>query len=205
MTIAGRKRGRPRFDRPSIDQGTPEQQARRQAIAGGGDPALSEHPLGIMLARDLISREQYEAGCQYATLYFQTVAPTTISVAAHYRRMLAEGGGAAEIGEEDLQRLQALFRLGKNRLLAAGRRVSIATENIAVFGRPARFLSRSAKMTLKRGADFAELQAVLDGLSVLVACYGRGAGRRGRLEMHKAPSMQGRRRGRPVGSGARQP
>jgi hypothetical protein len=205
MTIAGRKRGRPRFDRPSIDQGTPEQQARRQAIAGGGDPALSEHPLGIMLVRNLISREQYEAGCQYATLYFQTVAPTTVSVESHYRRLMAEGGGGQEIEEEDLRRLQALFRLGKNRLLAAGRRISIATENIAVFGRPARFLSRSSKMTLKRGADFVELQAVLDGLSVLVACYGRGAGRRGRLETHKAPSMQRRRRGRPVGSGARQP
>jgi hypothetical protein len=203
MTIAGRKRGRPRFDRPSIDQGTPELQARRQAIAGGGDPALSEHPLGIMLARDLISREQYEAGCQYGTLYFQAVAPTTVSVESHYRRLMAEGLRGQEIGK-DLQRLQALFRLGKNRPLAAGRRVSIATENIAVFGRPARFLSRSAKMTLKRGADFAELQAVLDGLSVLVACYGRGAGRRGRLEMHKAPSMQGRR-GRPVKSAARQP
>ena len=142
-----------------------------------------------MLARDLISREQYEAGCQYATLYIQTVAPTTVSVASHYRRLLAEGGGGQEIEEEDLRRLQALFRLGKNRLLAAGRRVVAATENIAVFGRPARFLSRSATMTLKRGADFAELQAVLDGLSVLVACYGRGAGRRGRLETHKSPSM----------------
>jgi hypothetical protein len=200
MTIALSKRGRPRFDRPSIDQGTPEQQVRRQAIAGGGDPALTEHPLGIMLARDLISPEQYEAGCQYAMLYYQTVAPTSVSVAAHYRRMLAEGGGGAEIGEESLERLQALFRLGKNRLLAAGRRVSTATENIAVFGRPARFLSRSASMKLQRGADFAELQAVLDGLSVLVACYGRGAARRGRLEMHRPPSMQKRGRGRPLGS-----
>jgi hypothetical protein len=152
--------------------------------------ALTEHPLGIMLARGLISREQYEAGCQYATLYIQTVAPTTARVASHYRRLLAEGWGGQEIAEEDLCRLQALFRLGKNRLLAAGPRIVRATENLAVFGRPARFLSRSAKMTLKRGPDFAELEAVLDGLSVLVACYGRGAGKRGRLEMHRAPSMQ---------------
>ena len=33
MTHAWRKRGRPRFDRPSNDQGTPEQQARgREAL-----------------------------------------------------------------------------------------------------------------------------------------------------------------------------
>jgi len=201
MTHAWRKRGRPRFDRPSNDQGTPEQQAKRSALAGGADPALTEHPLGIMLARDLISREQYEAGCQYATLYIQTVAPTTVSVASHYRRLLAEGGSGQEIEEEDLRRLQALFRLGKNRLLAVGPRVVRATENIAVFGRPARFLSRASTMSLKRGADFAELQAVLDGLSVLVACYGRGAGRRGRLETHKSPSMREARR--PGTSGAR--
>ena len=47
MTIAWRKRGRPRLDRPSNDQGTPEQQAKRSALAGGADPALTEHPLGL--------------------------------------------------------------------------------------------------------------------------------------------------------------
>jgi hypothetical protein len=56
MTTAWRKRGRPRFDRPSIDQGTPEQQARRRALAGGGDPALTEHPLGICSRLSVVVR-----------------------------------------------------------------------------------------------------------------------------------------------------
>jgi len=194
MTGAWRKRGRPRLDRPSLDQGTPEQQARRRTLAAGKDPALTEHPLGLMLARGLISVEQHEAGSYYAMLYGRAVARTDLSVAALYRRLLREGGCGKQIDEEDLVRIQALYRLGKNRLLAAGRRISVATENIAVFGRPARFLSRSASRNLKRGADFAELEAVLEGLSVLVACYGRGAARRGRLEAHRSPSMQGARK-----------
>jgi hypothetical protein len=199
MTGAWRKRGRPRFDRPSIDEGTPEQQVRRQALAAGGDPALTEHPLGLMLARGLISIQQHEAGCYYAMLYGWAVGRTDVSVASLYRRLLAEGWHGKEIDEEDLTRIQALYRLGKNRLLAAGRRISTATENIAVFGRPARFLSRSAGGRLMRGADFAEFEAVLEGLSVLVACYGRGAKRRGRLDAHRPPSMgRGGRREKPL-------
>jgi hypothetical protein len=199
MTGAWRKRGRPRFDRPSIDEGTPEQQVRRQALAAGGDPALTEHPLGLMLARGLISTQQHEAGCYYAMLYGWAVGRTDVSVASLYRRLLAEGWHGKEIDEEDLTRIQTLYRLGKNRLLAAGRRISMATENIAVFGRPARFLSRSAGGSLKRGPDFAEFEAVLEGLSVLVACYGRGAKRRGRLDAHRPASMgRSGRRGKRV-------
>jgi len=184
-----RRRGRPRLDRPSADPGTPELQARRKLLTSGGDPVLAEHPLGVMLARGLISSEQHEAGCYYAMLYARCVGRTNLSVAPIYRRLLAEEGRGREVTEEEQRRDQALFRLGKNRLLAAGRRVAAATENIAVFGRPARFLDRHGGGPLKRGADHAELEAVREGLCVLVACYGRGARRRGRIEAHRAPSM----------------
>jgi hypothetical protein len=78
---------------------------------------------------------------------------------------------------------------GKNKLLAARRRVCEATENLGVFGRAARFLDSRQTAQLRRGADYSEFQAVLDGLAVLVACYGRGAGRRGRMETHRAASL----------------
>jgi hypothetical protein len=74
-------------------------------------------------------------------------------------------------------------------LLAAGRRVCEATENLAVFGRSTRFLDSRQTAQLRRGADYSEFQAVLDGLAVLVACYGLGAGRRGRMETHRAASL----------------
>jgi len=83
------------------------------------------------------------------------------------------------------------FRKGteKNRLLAAGRRVCEATENLAVFGRAAHFLDSRQTAQLRRGADYNEFQTVLDGLAALVACYGRGARRRGRMETHRAASL----------------
>src|SRR5262249_42342605 len=195
MNMAWRNPGRPRLDRPSCDQGTPELQARRRALAGEGDPVLAEHPLGVMLARGLISAEQREAGCYYALLYRRAVGRPDLSVASLYRQLMGEGGSGREMEEESLVRFQSLYRLGKNRLLAAGRRVAAATETLVVFGRPARFLGRAARMPLKRGADHAELEAVLEGLSVLVACYGLGARRRGRMEAHRPPSLSHRTTG----------
>src|SRR6266403_5654398 len=189
MATTWRKRGRPRLNRPSNDGGTSELQARRAALVGAGDPALAEYPLGIMLARGLISPEEHEAGCYYAALYAKAVARTSLSCAHIYRRMLAESGKAQELDDKSQEHIERLFRHGKNRLLAAGRRVCEATENLAVFGRAARFLDNRQTARLRRGADYSEFQAVLDGLAVLVACYGRGAGRRGRMETYRAPSF----------------
>ena len=187
-----RKRGRPKLDRASHDSGTPEAQARRALLASGGDPALTEHPLGIMLARGLISAEEHEAGGYYAMLYAKAVARTHLSSAHIYQRMLAESGRATTLDDKSQEHVERLFRQGKNRLLAAGRRISEATENLAVFGRSARFLDRSRPADLRRGADFAEFQAVLEGLAVLSACYGRGARRSGRMETHRAASLASR-------------
>ena len=52
-----RRPGRPRRQAAATDRGTPEAQARRALLAGSADPALSESPLGVMLARGLIARE----------------------------------------------------------------------------------------------------------------------------------------------------
>ena len=186
-----RPRGRPKTDRPDTDLGTPEAQARRALLAGGGDPALTEYPLGILLACGLIGREQHEAGCHYGYLYGRAVGRTQLSCAAIYDRLAAEANtGRPAANEDEERRHQDLFRLGKNRLLAMGRRVCDATENLVVFGRAPRFLD----LTGRRGAaarrgDAAELAAVQAGLDALVACYGRGAGRRGRMDSYHAPSM----------------
>lgn len=185
------RRGRPRQDRPETDLGTPEQQARRAVLAASGDPALSEYPLGLMLARGLVGREQHEAGCRYGFLYGRVIGKGEVSCAGIYDRLAADVRPDRPMASEESEaRDQALFRLGKNQLLAGGRRVCDATENIVVFGRPARFLDLHGRRgAAARRGDAAELAAVLAGLDALVACYGRGAARRGRMEAHKAPSM----------------
>lgn len=186
-----RRRGRPRLDRPDIDPGTPELQARRAALAGDGDAALSEYPLGLMLARGLIGREQHEAGCRYGFLYGRAIGKGTLSCAGIYDRLAAEVRSSGPVTSEAQEaRDQALFRLGKNQLLAAGRRVCDATENAIVFGRMPRFLLEAGwRGAGARRADSAELAALVTGLDALVACYGRGAARRGQMAAHKAPSM----------------
>jgi len=108
-----RKRGRPKLDRPSQDGGTPELQARRTALVAGGDPTLAEYPLGIMLARGLISAEEHEAGCYYAMLYARAVARTSLSCAHIYRRMLAESGRSTALDDKSQEHVERLFRTGK--------------------------------------------------------------------------------------------
>src|SRR6185369_8353700 len=76
-------------------------------------------------------------------------------------------------------------------LLAAGRRVCDATENLVVFGRLPRFLDTAGRRgAAARRADAVELAAVRTGLEVLAACYGRAASRTGRMETHRPASLR---------------
>lgn len=51
--------------KPAIDRGTPEYQSRRMWAAGGGNPELTWHVLGILRAHDQITEDQYRAACEY--------------------------------------------------------------------------------------------------------------------------------------------
>jgi hypothetical protein len=114
---SGRPAGRPRQERAPIDHGTPELQAHRERLAGAGDPAAAESPLGLMLARGLIEREQHDAARYYAFLYRQTVGRTHLTCDPHYRQMLADTGRAAGgRGEAEQAALEARFRQGKGAL-----------------------------------------------------------------------------------------
>jgi hypothetical protein len=184
------RRGRPSRNGPVVDRGTPELRAHRERLAAGGDPALTEYPLGLLLARGLVSREQHEAGCYYAFLYGRSIGRTQVNCSYLFGAQAAGYADRHDLTEAELAKLQALFRQGKNRLLAAGRRVCDATENLVVFGRLPRFLDGGRRRPQSAWrADEAELAAVRLGLEVLVACYGRAAGRLGRMELHKSPSL----------------
>jgi len=184
------RRGRPRRAEAAVDKGTPEQQARRIRLAAGGDPAMTEYPLGLLLGRQLITGEQHEAGCYYAYLYARTIGGGQVSCGFLYQQVASVWTGPEEVSEETQAKIESLFRLGKNRLLAAGRRLCDAAENVVVFGRMPRLLNtRGRRPDSAWRADATELEAIRRGLDVLVACYGRAAGRTGRMEAHKAPSM----------------
>lgn len=184
------RRGRPNRNRPVIDRGTPELRAHRERMAAGGDPVLAEYPLGLLLARGLVNREQHEAGCYYAFLYGRTIGRTQVNCSYMFGAQAAGYADRHDLTEVELARIQSRFREGKNRLLAAGRRVCDATENLVVFSRMPRFLDAGRRRPAAAWrADESELSAVCLGLDVLVGCYGRAAGRLGRMELHTSPSL----------------
>ena len=114
---SGRRAGRPAMNRPAVDPGTPELLARRARLAAGGDPSLTESPLGILLARGLIGREQHDSGRHYASLYRQSVGRTQLSCDRHYSQLIVDGGRTVEPRDEVAQaRIEARFRLGKGAL-----------------------------------------------------------------------------------------
>lgn len=61
------RRGRPKIDRPKIDLGTPELQAKRLA-ASPHDATLSTTPLDVIKARGIISDEAHTAATYFAAL-----------------------------------------------------------------------------------------------------------------------------------------
>lgn len=165
------KDGRTQRQRPSQDHGTPEAQAHRLALVGSADPVLAESPVGVLLARGLITGEEAAAARAYAWLYARAVRrpyPPLVSLEALH----ADGGRPGLVESDDEGRVQEAFRRGKNRLLAAGRRCSDAVERVVVFGELPRFLMP--------GRSDRERQAVLHGIAVLAACYGRVDKRSGR-------------------------
>ena len=114
---SGRRAGRPAMNRPAVDPGTPELLARRARLAAGGDPSLTESPLGILLARGLIGREQHDSGRHYASLYRQSVGRTQLSCDRHYSQLIVDGGRTVQPRDEAAQaRIEARFRLGKGAL-----------------------------------------------------------------------------------------
>jgi hypothetical protein len=70
MYMTKKRRGRPRQNRPIIDQGTKELQQKRNAVVHG-DPALAESLLGILYGCQLISQPLYEAGRFFGELGYR--------------------------------------------------------------------------------------------------------------------------------------
>jgi hypothetical protein len=159
------RRGRPRKERTASDRGTPEIQAYRRKLASGGDPAMAEYPLGMLRMRELIDRDQLEAGCRYAYLYRQAVGRVQVNCDHLYRELLAVSGSGSERPEDQQARIEAQFRAAKRRLLAEGRRICEATEDVAVFGRiPLIFHGGAAG---KAARQLSAIRAGLDALAVL--------------------------------------
>lgn len=116
---------RKRKPRPP-DLGTQEAIAHRIRLVGDGNPQLASYPLGVLLARKLITQDQHNAGLRYAGLS---------------KEILRIGPRQPTIGtepdDEAAARMMAQWRALCVYLLAAGRDVKAATDQVCVYERAA--------------------------------------------------------------------
>ena len=112
---------------------TPEFIEKRLALAGGGDPQSCGYPLGVMMTRGWITRDDHDAGLHYANLYRRkngSVTPTSVNVES--------GGQTTNPPGEHGRFLKGIsvtpeFKAAKHALLQCGRGVVLAVEAVAVF------------------------------------------------------------------------
>lgn len=157
-------RGRPRTARPKVDRGTPELRAKRQAMVGGADPVLAEHPLGILYARDILDADQYRAGLRYAFLFGKVYGRTTAATGEMER--LSGGDAGPDLSDRDAERYEADLRRARTCLLAVGRAAKDAVDNAAVYERLPAWLFRG------RPAPGAR-RPLVEGLRALDALFTR--------------------------------
>lgn len=157
--VFGSKRGRPKTRIPGPDRGTPEQQLRRLKLIGDADPALASYPLGVLMAKRLITQDEHNIGLDYAR---------------HYRIVIGKDRGptgVAEVPDEVLIEMQARFDQMSRALKQAGRRSKDAVDNVAVFER---FPSWLFRRTVRK-SDAANLEAIRIGLRALDSTFKRKA------------------------------
>jgi len=126
-------RRRARTRTPEPDQGTPELRAKRQALVGAGDPALSAHPLGVLLAQGAIDDAHYRAGLRYAFLYGKVFGRTKI--VAHYADRYLGTVDYAELDDTQAARFESALRECWRMVAPLGARAKRVLDDIAVYER----------------------------------------------------------------------
>ncbi|MGE3476953.1 MAG: hypothetical protein AB7H70_14220 [Rhodospirillaceae bacterium] len=116
------KRGRPKFNRPDIDCGTPELIAKRAFLTGGADPSYAEHPLGILYVRGYLSddheqsRRMYVAGMEFGFLWGRVFKPPFAQSLMSQFVPSGEGGAWDEAATADAEaRLKRVVSVLKER------------------------------------------------------------------------------------------
>jgi hypothetical protein len=145
------------------------------ALVDGGDPALSAHPLGVLLARQVIDADHYAAGVRYAFLFGKVFGRTKI--VAHYADILVGSRDRVDLSESDATRYEAALRRCWHAIAPLGIQAKRLLDDVAVYERfPAWALSDRAS-----GGDHQDRRLLRSALSIL-------AGRTGGHLGHTKPS-----------------
>lgn len=157
------------------DLGTPEGQEKRRALVGDADPALATCPLGVLLARGIIDREQYEAGERYAFLRWSGVgkpfARTTWP--SEVRGVILEAAHPAT-GLTRREQNERRYQEVNSRLLkASGHLARSVVFAVAVEQWLPKWASDGPKINLRpKPHVVAEMRALVEGLEMLTRIFG---------------------------------
>jgi hypothetical protein len=165
---------------PGRDRGTAEAQHRRALLAGftkndngklePGDPVMTTCPLDILIVRNLISPEQYKAGCEYARLYSAIIGTPKAAMVNYTGEQL----GKEPITEPDEKRLeweartQRSFQAAQSVLKGISRKVKTLVDNVAIYGR----LPPWAVKSMPSDAECRERGQLLEALHHLAVEFG---------------------------------
>lgn len=157
-----------RIQRRGVDRGTPELQSLREWYAGDGDPTLTSYPLGILLANNTISEQQYAAGCRYAWLHWAVHGKPSIGAVSYERRSRGILEAPERIAEEGhLKQIRASLA----RAVMAGsmsQRGLRVLDNLLIYEHTPRWM----RPVMPRGSDVAEAHCVMEALEMLARAVG---------------------------------
>lgn len=153
------------------DLGTPELRAKR-AVLVGKDSAqeLAAYPMGVLLAQGVVSQDEHNAAMHYAWLYGRNFG-RTVAKQCDWLGLDVGRYDTSDLGKY-AKELEREWRRAKDAMLAKGRRVSDAVENMTVFDRWPRWLKRDLGYVHHvRLSDAAERKALQEGVAILATLF----------------------------------
>lgn len=160
------KSGRIIYDRK--DYGTPEQAMRKAELTAGGDPALSTNALDRLLAHELITQEQRDAGQRFyrlRVLAYGRPHCKASQLSDHIREQLMSEY-ATEETEFDKIRAEAKQKYDEldNQIRKLGSRAHSAIQNVCIYDRfPLWAIDRTQGKKLNDARGFYQGVNMLEG------------------------------------------
>jgi len=137
--------------------GTDELRLHKLRLVAGGDPALSEYPLGILLAREVIDQDQHNAGDRYGWLYAKSIGRT--------KALGYDTFGGTDLAEDELRKIERHAVACQAALRRMGGHVLRITEEVCCYRHLRPWLVPDGRTTA--GQD--DRARLLTGLDTLVA------------------------------------
>lgn len=161
-TKSGRLKARPDV----ADKGTAELQRMRKWLAGQGDPALADYPLGILLANNDITEQHHQVACRYAFLHSVVYGRASVAAASFERIAKSWSGDWDDRWLAD--REAELTRLTE-RLKGEPARLRMVLDSVVVYERTPRWM----RPVRPRISDVREAELFAQALALLASGAGR--------------------------------